>query len=219
LLAFSLFFTSCGNGSTGGNNPDGAGDGITGGVIAQGIQVKNGTNLTTTTSLASLPNYTDTRDFGYMLVDYDQGISDSYTNHINEPVIVKINNGKLTLNLGIPKSLELLKDSWTVDGNPVTITDSNAKFWTDDNEYDASFYTSDVEYSLHCYSYDVNKGIFALSHLIYVDRDVTMTYGTTLNCPFKKGWNYFITYIDAATETYTSSTSLPSGFYWIVMNG
>jgi hypothetical protein len=151
---------------------------------------------------------------------------------INEPASAKINNGKVTINLGVPKSGD---NWWWRDGffswfieKGIIVTPNDARVWGGEDD-DLIFLTSDSKYGLVC-AKDENN--FALS-LTYSDKDVTIkgtyTYSEgiyfypdeetqTWNVSLKKGWNYLIMSKNEATNTitYTASTSQPSGFKWFV---
>jgi hypothetical protein len=220
MLAFSLLLVACGNGSTGGggggnNGGNNGGGAITDGVIVQGVQVKDATQITNDTfiNFASLPDYNGSLDFnlhadGKPITDYVPGSS------------VKVTNGKLNMTLGTPKNEYL-----GVPVNFPSFTPSTTKFF----EYFLSdqervFVTSD-KYMLYCLkTYTSTK--LEIASLIYVDGNATAkatdTFGSytyITDCSFKKGWNFVIVEENSSTKItkYTSSQTLPSGFYWVVL--
>jgi hypothetical protein len=134
--------------------------------------------------------------------------------YINGSASATISNGKVTINLGTPKSY-YMKDFVPRDG--VTLTPSNAKLFTFADSDSPQFYTSGGQYFLYCIKGSISNYVNA--QLVYVDKDITMTgtdsYLTTYDVSMEKGWNYLI-FSSSSGTTFTSSTTLPSGFNWIV---
>jgi len=141
---------------------------------------------------------------------YDGKLSD----FINEPASVTVNNSKLTIKLGVPKT-EFLEDSedlyfW----DDVVVIPSNAKFFIlGDQEI---FWSSDPKLSgsnyLLCCKKDDDHFVW---NLIYVDRDVKIEdEGTSYN--IKKGWNYLLSTEDDGVYRAVVVNNLPDGYKWIV---
>jgi hypothetical protein len=142
---------------------------------------------------------------------------------LNVSSSVKVNNSKLTIKLGTPKS-DYLSNFFGSDELPagLTITPNNVKCFG----LGSSFYSSDVNYGLECMKDGKNYAM-----LFYADNAVTIK-GTVIddyndeeetaifNVSLKKGWNYVITSYDETTKTvtYTSSTTQPSGYKWTIIN-
>jgi hypothetical protein len=132
---------------------------------------------------------------------------------------VKVNNGKVTIIFGTPKSSNMgsvnnfLDAYFEENGKKITATPSDAKIFT----MPFYFYTSDKKYYLE------DHGATIL--LLYADNPLTLngtyTYVSSYddkentviinNVSLKKGWNYLITrYNDTfTTSTFSSSTTLP----------
>ena len=124
---------------------------------------------------------------------------------------VTISGGKVTIILGTPKSSFL----WELGGGDgVTVTPSDTKCFSTER-----FHTSDLKYELYCMKDLENDEVV---YLVYVDKDVTINgtdgYNIYKNVSLKKGWNYLIASFNKKTDTatYTSSTTMPSGFKWTV---
>jgi hypothetical protein len=151
-------------------------------------------------------------DFSYLWWE-----GEPMSSYITGSSSVRINNGKVFINLGIPTS-EYLEgcgdDLIGLIEEGIIVNPSNAKAIID--SYTCPF-TNDVKYGLNCVK-DYNNE----AYLVYADRDVTIkgttNYGEIWNVSLKKGWNYMIVSFNEATntETLTASTTLPSGFYWTV---
>jgi hypothetical protein len=209
LLAFSIILSfvliSCGNGSTGGGGNNGGGA-ITDGVIAQGLQVKDATNVNLgyfTGSLADLPNYTGTLDFSNQITTGIPGSS------------VKVTNGKLNMTLGTPTDAAFSYTQSYLSANDITLSPSDAKVFYKEEGDGILFLTSDLKYTLYCFQSikPIVAGILA-----YADKDVTGTRtvnGIAYNVVLKKGWNYLMINNSSAP---TASQQLPDGCYWVVMN-
>jgi len=145
---------------------------------------------------------------------------------INAPASVNISGGKVTIKLGVPKDEHLNVIS---EGMPPSITANpgDAKIFM----FDDDFCTSDGNYYLVCRR-DANFSAM----LWYVDKDVTIkgtltesgtgydgnpvTITMILNLSLKKGWNYYFGTYNEATKTATasSSTTIPNGYTWTVIN-
>jgi hypothetical protein len=207
----ALTFTACphdaGDNNGGGvdnnnNNPDNGGGTITGG--------KDGATIIPPVIGAPA----GVTDFSYIW-RYING-SYSYV-HINTYIpnsSVTVSGGNATLKLGVPKSEYL--ETWSSSGT-FTVNPSDAKF----SEAFGSFYTSDGKYGL-----TLNADVNAVTavFLLYADKEVTITgqyiysnYIDYYNMAMKAGWNYVIEEENGTTYTYTSSTSLPSGFSWQII--
>jgi len=161
----------------------------------------SGGSIFTYEGTVSNPDGIKATDFSYSY--YGEQLSD----YINEPASATISGSKLTIKLGVPKD-EFLKEQEI--GKYVTMTPSNAKVFLFN-----TLYTYDGEYYLSCMKDDSELGF------IYVDRDVTIK-GTedmsTYDMSLKKGWNYVIPTIEKKDKyTFTSSTTMPSGFQWTVI--
>lgn len=228
LVAVIWFSTvSCGSDDDSG----GGGGGISGNTIATGAEV-----IYAVTNLTEAKSVTDFSYFPWLAYkdEFDFG---PLSNFLNGSPKVTVNNSKVTIILGTPKSacLENLSE-WFDEMEGVTVSPSNAKVSTYDIQ---GFLSSDRKYELGC----LNDNGDEVS-LIYVDRDVTIkgtytetevdTYTETdtytYNLSLKKGWNYIIFsekrgdwisnghggYVRNNSLTYTSSTTQPSGFTWVV---
>jgi len=116
--------------------------------------------------------------------------------YINDPASVTIKDGKLSINLGTPRTEHL-----TFSANS---TPNDAKVFTGFSE----FVTADGKYRLFCMK-DANTYAF----LVYADRDLNVN-----NINLKQGWNYVISSSSGSTSTMTATatTTLPSGFKWTV---
>jgi hypothetical protein len=207
LLAFSLILSlSLSACKDGGGNGGNGGGGITGGVIAQGIQVKDATNKTNPIgNAADLPDYTGSLDFTSVITNYVPGSS------------VKITNGKLYMTLGTPKSEYLSSSSEYGE----YVTPSNTNFFEYANEGSGGQFVTGM-YVLGCVKRLTNT-IEEYAGLMYVDRDVTVKVSQNLpnyelDCSLKKGWNYMVGIEDSGNdiEKWTSSQMLPSDYYWVV---
>jgi hypothetical protein len=236
VLAFSLLLASCGGKAGGDDTEDGTGiqtgNGITNGVIAQGLQVKYCDNSLDDFSFtsASLPNYTETKDFGYTEIDGAVALTDYIAD-----ISVKIINGKLNMTLGVPKDynfnfrknyqgLSIMK-GLRGPYNTVTPSDVNLVCLAEGDLVDIT-----GNYSLWCIkrlTYTAEGEEVEIAYLIYADKDVTIKgsysgdygdgYTNIYDCSFKKGWNYLIIKSDSGhTSNFTSSQTLPSGYYWIL---
>jgi hypothetical protein len=138
-------------------------------------------------------------------------ISDDGTQHIKTIVpnsSITVSGGKVTINLGVPKTLNPASFP-----NGITVNPSDAKVGTASNY----FFTSDGNYMLTVKPDD------DLVLLTYADKDVTVkgqftqSGGTTIfNMSLKAGWNYMIMQDNGTTTTATSYTSLPAGYNWQV---
>jgi hypothetical protein len=81
------------------------------------------------------------------------------------------------------------------------------------------FWTINDSHVLVCVKDKYNQ-----ASLVYADRNVTLTgtytdHGRTYiyNNSMKKGWNFVVQSISGTTTTFTTPTTLPSGFTWKVM--
>jgi hypothetical protein len=203
FLLITTFILTLSLASCGEKSEDDSSSGIT--VIAQGVQVKDGTGMTNWSTIpdpTTFSDYNGILDFNY-IANFAPGSS------------LKVTNGKLNMTLGTPKSEYLESLSWFIERG-ITVTPSNAKFVS---TVDDGFPTSDEVYYLLCF-----KRLKA-AYLTYADRNVTMKgtysdYGEVYDydCSFKKGWNYMLIERDISGDkyTYTSSQTLPSDYYWVV---
>jgi hypothetical protein len=120
--------------------------------------------------------------------------------YINEPASVTIKDNNVSINLGIPKDLEI------ISSGSLTVTPSDTKGFEGFDE----FCTSDGKYVLYCMKDSSNY-----AYLTYVDRDANIK-GSGVDMNLKLGWNYLIMSRSGSTQTMTASTTLPSGFNWTV---
>jgi hypothetical protein len=161
-------------------------------------------------------------DFSYF-PDYDvetgEYIVRPLSYFLNGSSSLKISGGKVTINLGVPKSENFGNMSYYEDD--ITVIPNDAKFFVVGID-EAVFLTFNGKYALGCMKDEENFAPF-----IYSDKDVTMEgtgtdwgYTTRWYVSLKKGWNYLIASFDEATNTatYTASTTLPSGFKWFVVD-
>jgi hypothetical protein len=208
-IIFALAFAACpqdadGGGGNNNNNVDpGTGNSTDNspGAITGG---KDGTTITT--PVTGVPDEVTSTDFSY----FNKG-----TEHINTYIpdsSVTVSGGNVTIKLGVPNSLDTF--SFLISNN-VTVNPSDAKAGPDIGV----FYTSNGSHKLLIKN--VGKSRMGL---IYVDKDVIITgarldNGVTINfnLNLKAGWNYVIIQRSGMTETYTSSTSLPTGLSWQVV--
>jgi len=126
---------------------------------------------------------------------------------------VTISGGKVTIILGTPKSDVLNEFGLEADG--ITVTPSDTKYFSS-----RVFHTSDLKYELYCMKDLENDEV---AYLFYVDKDVTINgtseYSIYKNVSLKKGWNYIWSDNEKTrTTTWTSSTTMPSGFNWTVID-
>jgi hypothetical protein len=186
----------------------------------------NGGSITITEQVAYIPegitNMTETRaqtDFSFVWGrnNDEEWVIKPLSDFINAPASVKVNGGKVIINLGTPKSEYMMGWDWAIEDG-ITVIPSDAKYWSDNEEYDPIFYTSNSKYGLSCINGDIaNYELLACARLIYVDKDVTVK-GTYWNASIKKGWDYLILpFPGAANNIATASTTLPSGFKWYVV--
>jgi len=175
---------------------EGDGNAIEGNTITTGAEVVYDSSIKNVTEAKKATNFSFLK--GNPLGDYLDG-SPSVT----------ISGGKVTIILGTPKSSFLEELGGSVDG--ITVTPSDTKI------FDIDFSTIDKKYMLICM-----KDYENFADLGYVDKDVTIngTAGkeTFKNVSLKKGWNYAIASFNRKTVTYTSSTTMPSGFKWAVVD-
>jgi len=201
---------------------DDAGDnGNANGNAIEGNTITTGAEVVYDSSIENVSEAKKVTDFSYM-EDYD--FSNGYFKLIGiKPISywldgspsITISGGKVAIILGTPKSWALYGfENFIEDG--ITVTPSDTKRFTR-----LSFFSSDYKYELCCMKDDEN-----ISQLIYVDKDVTINgtawRDTYKNVSLKKGWNYLIKSYNEKTDTgwtYTSSTTMPSGFKWIVFGG
>jgi len=222
VTAIALGFAACGkedSTGTGDEIPAGGGGGstITGNTIASGVTVRYDSDYIT--NMAEARAQTDFSYVSYYPNNSTTRVFIPLSDFFNGSPSVKINDGKLTMILSTPKDEFLELVEW--DG--LTVTPSNAKIlW---NEY-FNFCTQDSKYALvGATSYNSNED---LAIIAYADRDVTIrgtdtwdTYGTytvNYNVSLKRGWNYVVgTETSGNSATYTGTTTLPSGFFWTVV--
>jgi len=198
------------------DDADGNGDGN----AIEGNTITTGEEVVYDSSIKNVTEAKKVTDFSYM-EDYDfsngfeiNGIKPlSY--YLDGSPSVTISGGKVTIILGTPKSSFLEEFGYLREG--ITVTPSDTKSFA--RTY---FFSSDYKYNLCCMKDDENYAF-----LIYVDKDVTINgtgtdeVATYKNVSLKKGWNYMsvnkkIETVNYNTYTYTSSTTMPSGFKWTV---
>jgi len=137
------------------------------------------------------------------------------SNMINAPTTVTVSGGKVTIELGEPKYLEV--PDFIHWYNTVNITNSAvAKYYSTGS----TFYTSDGKYYLRL------EGKNSFAELVYVDKDTkisgqgkTTGFTDNWNTSLKKGWNYLIQNNTNTADniwSITASTKVPSGLEWIV---
>jgi hypothetical protein len=160
-------------------------------------------------------------DFSYYM-DFDTGTCHLLSGVIQGSPSVKINNGKVTINIGAPKASEMIKISDYINAPGLKISDKSA------NTALVTFCTSDGNDWLNCVKGGDNRVDF-----FYVDKDVTVkgTYKETgslwteiwnFDLSLKKGWNFMVSSgsrnYSASTSTFnvTASTILPPGYLWVV---
>jgi len=197
VAVIGFWAVSCGN-------DDGGGGGNT--TIESGAEVIYYSNITNLAEAKSATNF----GFGQNMYSYNNGI-EPLSNFLDGSTSVTVNNGKITIILGTPKSVYL--QNFRI-GEGATVNPSNAKGFVL-----SYFLTSDGKYTLVCGKEDGS----VLAHLYYFDRDVTAKgtvtnentgETTTINYSLKKGWQYFTS---SENDIGTPFTELPSGFKWIVL--
>jgi len=217
ILAIALVFgmTACSNGGGGSDNnttkDDSSSGGLVGTIVSEVTVDYNQAYFSSTADMNEAKNKTN---FGY-LTELPSNIV-PLSKVINEPASVTVNNGKVTIKLGTPK-IEYLRtyDEYITNSAKFLILSSMDEV--------SNFISSDGKYLLYCMK-DLNN----CATLIYTDRDSTIKEGFASYGDFegsnsvsiKKGWNYFIVSINKAAKTITatSSTTLPVGFKWTVIN-
>jgi len=194
---------------------DGGGSGSS---AISGNAITSGAEVVYDSSIKDVAEAKKVTDFSYTFT-YDSEINPLSYFFDGSPSVT-ISDNKVTINLGIPKPDYLVNISGDREiPGVLTVNPKNAKGC----EF-IYFQTSDGKYNLLCMKDDGNN-----AELIYVDRDVTMKgtitdedYGNkkTYNASLKKGWNYGIIAYNKTTNTttFTSSTTLPGDFKWIVID-
>ena len=218
VAVIGFWSVSCGDDDGGGGNA------ISGNTITSGEEVVYGSSIK---DVAEAKNVTD---FGFMYYWDEKNDTEKLkplSYFLDGSPSITINNNKVTIILGTPKSAYLKNISELIDENDdkhsITInkdmvTPNNAKFFFDLSD----FSTADGKYFCICLKDDNN-----FVYICYVDRNVTIKgsytedyYGTILNynCSLKKGWNYIVMSFNETkdTVTYTSSTTQPNGYKWTV---
>jgi len=154
-----------------------SGDGNYGNLSVNGAQVYN---LTDNDNLIK-SNYSGS-------FDYVDGGESRLTDFFTDPV-VRITQGKLSINLGVPNklmpiSIFSLFDFWDLADN-VTISDYTAKIFPINY-----FYGEDAGELI---LFNPNTDLFYEVAFVYADKDVTisgsMYYGTPFSLDLHKGWN------------------------------
>jgi len=197
LIGFSM--VSCED------DADGNGDGN----AIEGNTITTGEEVVYDSSIENVTEAKKATDFSFFHSNFS-GRSEPLSYFLDGSPSVTISGGKVTIILGIPKSDFLIE--FREDG--ITVTPSDTKFFS----MFGFFYTSGEKYRLNCMKDDEN-----LARLLYADKDVTINgtdgYSTYKNVSLKKGWNYSISSYNEKTNTatYTSSTTIPSGFNWTVV--
>jgi len=206
--------------SCGDDNDSGGGNAISGNTITSGAEVVYDSYIE---DVAEAKKVTDFGFRGYWDENNDTEEYKPLSYFFDGSSSVKISNGKVTINLGTPKSAYLQ----TINGmfkEGVTVNPINAKIC---QIY--GFTSFDGKYDLYC-PIDYNKQVEVQVILVYADRNVTVKGSSTYsdkedeqhtdinNVSLKKGWNYLISSYNETTKTctYTSSTTLPSGPKWTV---
>jgi len=195
VAVIGFWVVSCGN-------DDGGGGGNT---IASGAEVVYDSNITNLAEAKSATNF----GFGSNMYNY---MIEPLSNFLDGSSSVTVNDSKITIILGTPKSVYLQNAN---SGEGVTVNPSNAKYF----QFPLPcFFTSDEKYALASAKEDRSAG----AYLQYIDRDVTVKgtitdeetgKTTTINYSLKKGWQYII----SENNIGTPSNELPSGFKWIVL--
>jgi len=200
---------SCGDDDSGGGNA------ISGNTITSGAEVVYDSSID---DVAEAKKVTD---FGFMHYWDEKNDTDELkplSYFLDGSPSVSVNNNKVTINLGTPKSVYLYNFPDEL-GESVTINPINA------NLFGIGFRSSDGKYSLGCRIKDNNY-----VQLYYVDRNANIKGSFTqdneedgvftdiYNVSLKKGWNYIIYSYNETTNTgtYTSSTTQPNGLKWTV---
>jgi hypothetical protein len=173
--------------------------------IVGGGSISGGNTIT-----APVTNTSGETDFNYC---WDGTPISSYTPGTS----VTISGGNVTIKLGVCPSEYLIPLSELPSG--LTANPGSAGILIDDGEL-RDFWTINDSHILVCVKDKYNQ-----ASLVYADRNVTLTgtytddhgYTYIYNCSFKKGWNFVVVSTSGTTTTYTTSTTLPSGFTWKVM--
>jgi len=217
LMAAIIFgFNACGKEDATGTEDEipaggGGGSAITGNTIASGMTVRYDPDIT------NMEEARAQTDFSYGLNwDDNNGKNTAVplSYYFNGSPSVKINGGKLTITLGTPKN-EFMGNI-VEDVGDLTVAPGNAKWFFYDD-----FNTQNSKYYVYL---DSEELLVYVEGLVYVDMDVTITgtetweqYTTRYNVSLKKGWNWIIcTENTRYQDTYTASTTFPSGHYWVV---
>jgi hypothetical protein len=206
-IIFALVFTACphdvdDNNGGGNNNNQGSGTN-TGG--------KDGSTITA--PVIGVP--AGVTDFSYAKESSSKYVPIS--NYIPNSSVTVI-GGNVTLKLGVPLSQYLGAMLGSGFPSGITVNPDGTKIF--DESFD-TFYTSDGKYML---TLNVDKNATDSVRLVYAEKDVTATgqytdsgYLNKFNVSMKAGWNYAIVQQSGTTRTATSSTTLPSGYSWQVI--
>jgi len=231
VFAALVMLAGCGGDGAGTQDETGGGAGdatiVTksdGSATISGVQVKDGTNVSwdylNPTPVASLLNHNGTLNFNYMTNPSSDPYVELISYFLNGDSSIKVNNGKATIILGVPKPSSTYELFNGILPSGVTVTPSYVKILA--LEDDAPFLTVptyDEGYFLCCMKDDLN-----FAQLVYADMDVKIK-GTYTNggitdiydCSLKKGWNYsFVENSGEFSYTITASQTLPSGYFWVV---
>jgi len=212
VAVIGFWSVSCGDDDGGGGN------------TISGNNITSGAEVVYDSSIKNITEAKNVIDYCFSLYSSDVGV-EPLSKFLDGSPSVTVNNNKVTINLGIPKSayLDTIIDLWGGEIEGVTLNPINANVFQP-----WGFYSSDGKYFLYC-QIDDNNDV----QLVYVDRNVTIkgsftetesdySYTYIYNVSLKKGWNYIImsrSYNETTnTEkmTATSSTTQPSGLKWIV---
>ena len=188
---------------------EGGGNAIEGNTITTGAEVVYHSSIENVTEAKKATDFSFYYDSEHE--DENGKLRRSLSYFLDGSPSVTISGGKVTIILGTPKS-SFLQELRGSDG--ITVTPSDTKTFA--IRY---FFSSDYKYNLYCMKDNEN-----MAFLVYVDKDVTINgtdeYETYKNVSLKKGWNYVIGSVNKKTDTltYTSSTTMPSGFKWTVVD-
>jgi hypothetical protein len=215
VAVIGFWAVSCGD--------NGNGRGNTGGDAIEGNNITSGAEVVYDATIGNLDKekidfsfyFYNINDRTYLILPLSNCLDGSPS------VKLSLSENKVSINLGTPKSdyLEDFNDYFRF-GSGITLNTNNVKIFIM-----LGFYTSDDKYCLGCMKDEKNSAM-----LLYADKDVTVNgkethigngvSNTIFNASIKKGWNYLIhSYEETELEytvTYTSSTTQPSGFKWIV---
>ena len=217
LIAITAIVVVIGFAMTGCGNPSGGGGGW-GGSIGDTIILED----KDVTYHSSIPGGDLTAakakvDFDYICIDYDDDIFVKLSDYI-PGATVKINNSKLSLELGVPKNEVLESPDF---GAGVTVSDPSAKI---SNIPNGELFTADHTFHLSLIKTDTDT-LLEGAMLIYATKNVNIKgtesypgWTNVWNVSLKSGWNYILISDNDITEksTITATTNLPSSYKWTV---